>query len=546
MKRRNVVILMTDQQRFDTLGCTGNRVIRTPNLDRLAGLGVAFTHATTPQPVCGPARHSLHTGVATSVVGPQKFGKARWHPNGRFLAEVLAEAGYRTGGFGKMHFDPIRAHHGFQHFAVHEEFGTDGYREDDDYLMYLQANGLGQVRYGCGVKGLLYFQPQISCIPEEHHETAWTADRAIEFIETFRREPFFLFASWLQPHWPVHVPASFADLYSVDEIELPIYGENEALPCVSKMNQVASDMFDSGAPDSLARLKRSKALYYASISFIDKQVGRILDKLEVTGLLKDTLIVFTADHGEMLGDHLSFGKVSGYEPSIRVPLIAACPEMSGCGELTDNLATLYDVAPTVYDYTGVAPPPQNELVGASLLAEREAVRTRERVFFEIGDGTGAAGNLGVRTRDWKYVFYHAGGLEQLFDLRNDPHELDNLCLQPLTPEHCAVRDELHDALLAWNVEYGLPSRVEGGDFRAAPAVPIPPDRNAQYEEWVDLLPESEKAQLWSEARNVYEVLKHERHVDPADLDLEFWEARRGQGCIAELERLFGRQLRPLK
>jgi arylsulfatase A-like enzyme len=507
-------------------------------------MGVTFTQATTPQALCGPARHSLHTGVSSASV-PDKWMRnlAPWRPNGRFLAEVLAEAGYRTGGFGKMHFIPIRAHNGFQHFALHEEMEKGYYPQDCDYIMYLRQQGLGHLRCVTGVRGLLYYQPQISPIPEEHHEVTWVANQAIDFINTFHKEPFFLYASWMQPHWPVNVPASFADLYPLDDIAIPKFAENERLPWHAQMQRLASDMFDSGRPDSLPRLKRSKALYYASISFIDQQIGRILDALERKNLLADSLIIFTSDHGELLGDHMTFGKVAGFEPSIRIPFIMACPGLENRGACSEDLVTLYDVAPTVYDFTAAPPPPRNELVGSSLLCQRDQVRQRDRVFFEMGKGGAPSDHLGVRTRKWKYVFNHAGPVRQLFDLENDPDELNNLCRAPLTPEHAKIQAELHQGLLAWNCRHGLASRIEDGDFKILPFSPIAAGRNAQYDHWTDYLSDAEKAGLWSEARSVYEAIKNEKHLDPAELDLEYWEKRRGKGCIAELEKLMNRKLR---
>ena len=542
-KNKNVIIMMTDQQRFDTIACLGNPIIKTPNLDRLAKRGVIFTHAFTPQPVCGPARHSIFTGVDSKAIGKKKFGKASWHPNGRFMTEVLAESGYRTGGFGKMHFAPTRAHHGFQHYKVHEEMDPEAYREDDDYLMYLKAHGYGHVRYPSGVRGLLYIQPQVSPIPEEYHETTWVANQAIEFINTFHRERFFLFVSWMQPHWPVNVPEPYASMYSIADIKMPVFKEDEILPWFSQMYRVASDMFNSGKPDSVERLKRSIALYYASISFIDKQIGRILNTLEEKGLIEDSLIIFTADHGELLGDHMSFTKVSAYEPSIHIPFIVSCPDIKSAGHPSDDFITHYDIAPTVYDFTGVEPPVQNKLVGLSLLSQREVIRQRNMVFFEVGDGSNPSDFVGVRTRRWKYAFCHAGPLRQLFDLDKDPHELNNLLEGDTSQEYLDIANNLHQELLKWNKQHGLPERFENGNFKVIPFAPIPPDRNSQYEKWIDYLSEDEKGKLWSEARSVYEAIKNEKYVDPANLDLEYWERKRGKGCISELGRLMGRKLR---
>jgi len=547
MSNRSVLLLMTDQQRWDTIAAvSANPVIRTPNLDRLCRSGVGFRHAYTPVPICGPARSRLLTGVGTRGMDHETFAdKLQWRPNARSLQSTLAQAGYRTGGFGKMHFEPTRDSHGFQFFALHEEVQSRGreVRAENDYFTYLKEQGLGHVRYPCGVRGLLYNQPQISPIPEEHHETKWVADRALEFIDEFHRQPFFCFVSWVQPHWPVHVPLEWANRYDSELMPLPRWTDEEQphLPWEARLMRRASDIADEGSSPNTARMRRVIALYYASISYIDAQVGRLLDALERHGILDETLILFTSDHGEMLFDHLTIGKVLAYDPSIRVPLIAAGPGMQNAGELSDDFVTLLDVAPTVYAFTGVEPPAGNILAGESLLDDRREIRRREAVFSENSNGP-EGGFVCIRTRKWKYAFYHFDGLRQLFDLEKDPHELHNLLLDP-QPGHQETARKLHARLLAWTREQSVDSRIQDGDFVVTKPSPIPPDRNSQYEEFIDNLPDDEKAALWSEARSVYEAIKDEPELDVAELDLEYWESKRGPGSIAELEALLGRKLR---
>lgn len=544
---KNVVLLMTDQQRWDTIHALGNQVIKTPNLDRLCRRGVAFTSACTNVPVCAAARHRLFTGADSRTIG-EVNSKLRWHPRARPVQSVLAEAGYKTGGFGKMHFKNVRDSHGFMHFKLHEEMQAPHgleYRKDDDYLEYLAANGYDHVRYGAGVRNLLYFQPQISPIPEEHHETRWVGDQALDFIDAFHRVPFFCFASWMQPHWPVHVPSTWADMYRVEDMEEPVWSEaeQEHLPFTSKMGRLAADMADPGKPPAVRRMLRSKALYYASISFIDHQIGRILERLERYNLLDDTLIVMTADHGEMLFDHLSTGKCVAYDPSIRVPFIVAGPGMADPGSCADDCVSHLDFAPTVYEFTGVEPPAGTPLAGASLLGERRQVRERDALFSEIGEGANG-GFVCIRTRRWKYAFYHQGGRRQLFDLDNDPHELDNL-LVSAPGDHEAAAADLHRRLREWCEAHSTPSRFAAdGEFVVVEEPPVPADRNNQTDRFEQNLTVEESARLWSEARSVYEAIKDEPCLDPADLDLEFWERKRGPGCIAELESLLGRKLRP--
>jgi arylsulfatase A-like enzyme len=542
---RNVVLLTADQLRWDTIHALGNEVIRTPNLDRLCSMGVAFTHAFTPVPVCAAARHRLFTGADSRTIGKVN-SKLCWSPQTQSIQNVLYEAGYHTGGFGKMHFKNVRNGYGFGHLALHEEMQYDGeeYREDDDYAMYLKKQGLGHIRWPNGVRNLLYYQPQISPIPEEHHETKWVADRAIDFIETFKDTPFFCYASWMQPHWPVHVPENWANLYPSESMSSPVYDEGEIphLPYMAEQQRRASNIFDDGKAPALQRLRRSKALYYASISFIDHQIGRILEKLEEHDLIDKTLIIFTADHGEMLGDHQTFDKSLAYESSIRVPMIVVDPRTDNPGEASKDFAGLADVAPTIYEFTGIEPPKQCPLAGSSLLGERQAVRKRDAMFFEHGEGKDKCSFIAVRTKKWKYAYYPAGALRQLFDLANDPNELENLLLEP-KEEDKQTAELLHKRLLAWHKEHGIDSWIENGDFPAVERPDIPLDRNAQYEEYFDRIPEEERKGLWSHARCVYEATKNEKEIDLADLDLEYWESKFGPGAIEELESLTGRKLR---
>ncbi len=532
---------MTDQQRFDTIAAASNSVIKTPNLDRLAAMGVTFTHATTPCPVCGPARHALFSGVKCDV-SDFDMNISHWRHDGRYFPEMLTETGIRTGGFGKFHFWPERTHPGFMHYAVHEEPNPGAYREDMDYIKYLKDNGLGYLPYTYGVTGLLYFQPQRSLIPEEHHQTKWIADRALEFIETFHRDSFFLYASWEQPHFPVDVPERLVNLYPDDEIEVPVFNEKEQLPWLVDLMRNASDMFDDGKPAPMERIKRSKALYYASISYIDEQIGRILDALDVRGILDQALIIFTADHGELLGDHRSYGKLCGYDPSVRIPFVMAAPELDGKGTVSDDFVSLYDILPTILDFAGADPDPLSDLIGCSILSHREEITARDKCFFEIGNGRDWSSFMGVRTRRWKYVYYFSEGLKQLFDLDNDPNELNNLYLGEMTGEYKNIAAQLHQNLLDWNRRHGYPERLDGDDFKVLERGPDWKDRNSQFNLWTLNLIESEKKELWSEAKAVYEAIKDEPSVDPAELDLKYWESKRGSGCIAELESLTGRKL----
>ena len=224
--RPNVVLLFTDEQRYDTIGALGCDYMVTPNLDRLVREGCAFTHACTPNPVCVPARHNLLTGLYSRDTGMSENQTAVMPPSIPRLPQILADAGYHCEVVGKMHFQPARTHHGFHRMQVMAElFRNVG---DDDFAMYLRSVGLGHIRNIHGVRNLLYDQPQRSLLPEEHHGTTWVGDRAADCVRRNRNRPFFLWAGWIAPHPPFAPPADLADLYKdafgiVDELDLMLF-----------------------------------------------------------------------------------------------------------------------------------------------------------------------------------------------------------------------------------------------------------------------------------------------------------------------------------
>jgi len=192
--------------------------LKTPNLDRLCAEGIRYDRAYTPNPVCIPARYNLLTGLPARFHGHYCNSTTPLPTGIPTLPQILSNAGYNTHACGKMHFQPMREHHGFNRMELMEE--TPEYREDDDYLLYLKSVGC-KVAHQHGVRHLLYHQPQRALVPEEHHGTKWVADRAISFLERASKEdrPFFLKASWIMPHPPQNIPDRLADIHK--ESHLP-------------------------------------------------------------------------------------------------------------------------------------------------------------------------------------------------------------------------------------------------------------------------------------------------------------------------------------
>jgi len=417
----NIVLLFTDEQRYDTVRALGYRWMKTPALDRLCAEGTAYVNAHSPNPVCIPARHNLLIGLPARYHGMHD-NISRVIPRSiPRLPQILAEAGYYTGAIGKMHFQPARTAHGFHTMQLMEEIPPCWY--EDDYLAYLRANGYARLRNIHGVRNLLYWQPQRSLVPEKHHGTTWVGDRSVEFIRANAWRPFFLWAGWIAPHPPQDVPGRWAELYRGADIPEPY------APCEHPHRILAG----CGQDDpSEAKTRRLRELYYGAISHVDHNVGQILDTLDECGLAGNTLVIFASDHGDMLGDLGGWNKSMPNDPACRVPLLMRMPGRVRAGERISAFADLNDILPTILDAARVPYPADAglELPGESLLAAPGAGhKDRSVQYAELQSGY----KRWVMLRDerWKFVHWYEGR-EQLFDMVADPQERTDLMLRPLS------------------------------------------------------------------------------------------------------------------
>jgi len=216
--RPNILLLHTDQQRFNSIAALGASHVITPNLDRLVQSGLTFTHAYSSSPFCMPARHDLLTGTSARHHGYYQNQGAPIQDYGlATLPRLLTANGYQTIAVGKMHFHPECEHHGFNHLYLMEEIPSTW--ENDAYVQYLQEHGYGDVRCEHGVRPVFYHTPQISRVPEEHHGAAWIATKTNELLRAERDRPFFIWASWVGPHPPFYVPERYLEMY--DGTEFP-------------------------------------------------------------------------------------------------------------------------------------------------------------------------------------------------------------------------------------------------------------------------------------------------------------------------------------
>ena len=525
MPQPNILLLFVDQMRYDAMGCAGNTVIRTPALDRLAREGMHFTHAATPVPVCIAARYSLSTGQRCAVHGRFANNTPVPEPNLYTLPQLLGSAGYHTHGIGKMHFRPPRRHLGFHRMQLMEEL--PGYREDDEYLMYLKRVGYGHIRQVHGVRNLLYHQPQVSVIPEEHHGSAWVADRTIEFLRQYRRRPFFCWSSWIAPHLPWNAPEPFASMYPVDQMPPPHNWDQprETLPHLMRWAKETSDTTFA----SIDHLKRIKALYYGNVSLIDKGVGRILQALDDLGLAGDTLVLFTTDHGELMGDHGAFQKSKPYEASARIPFLARLPGRMEAGRTSTDRVSLLDIMPTALDLAGIDYPGIRPLAGDSLLGAPGGGLAKPRDEFVVEHGAGRGRWLSLLRGPWKYNYYFPGGWEELFHMGDDPQEMHNLLLGDSTPDARKIGTDMKNRLTEWEKEHGFPTSITdtGELIRSEPPVDPPRTTNDQFPPWVETLTAEEKAQMESPGESVLNAMQHEWTYKLTDLNLKVYKEAGG-------------------
>ena len=523
MPKPNIVLLFVDQMRGDAMGCVGNPHIRTPNLDRLAASGVCFTQASTHVPVCIAARYGWMTGRRCAQTGRHANNDVYPEPNQDTIMMLLGQNGYVTHAVGKMHHRPPRRHYGFHKVEFMEEIPP--YRHDDDYAMYLKDVGYGHVRQIHGVRNLLYTQPQTSPVPEEHVGSTWVADRSVEFIRDSDERPFFLYSSWIAPHPPFNVPESFMDMYDEDALPLPTNWDRpeQELPVILRMLRHYAD-FDNATPQ---RMRRIKALYYAQISLIDKGVGRILDALEETGKLDNTLILFASDHGEMLGDQRACQKSNPYDSCARIPLLLSHPGHTEAGRASDELVNLLDIFPTFAQAAEIQHPVLQELPGQSLLSQPGGGLAQDRAEIATELGVGRSRWLSLRRHDLKYNYYLTDGFEELYDLQADPTEGRNLLHDSADGEARKAADEMKQRLETWEADNGFENSFEDGALRNFGETEPVLRRNDQFAVWPDHVSLEEAATLETPGESTVNAVRHETTFTLDELDLAFYKEHGG-------------------
>jgi arylsulfatase len=457
-----VLLVTADQMRGDCLGCAGHPVVRTPHLDQLALEGVRFTRAYSETPVCTAARHTLMTGLHPRTHGMPFYKDEVRMPDRPTLPALLGRAGYQTQAVGKMHFFPQRACYGFDHMVITEEGRCFAGLEVDDYQAFLAKTEYAGLSRGHGIGNNEPWAIR-SSVPEHLSVTHWTVDECIEFLR--RRDPtrpFFLWCSFTKPHPPFDPPEPYDTMYAGRGIPAPARGAwSEAGRAPAYLRALGLERkFDLVAPEDV---RAARAVYYGLITQIDHQLGRLFGALRRHGLWNDTWVLFTADHGDMMGDHRLFAKSCWLEGSARVPFIIRPPNRGTATYFSGNAGAdvtgengvspqrkdmkgsapgfpdpiragaecrasiaLADVMPTLLAMAGVTAP--SDLDGASVLPLLSDPDAKWRPFVHgeyTVDDPGSCYQAMTDGRQ-KYFWYPDGNVEHLFDLDADPLETRNL------------------------------------------------------------------------------------------------------------------------
>jgi len=422
----HIIFIMTDQHRADALGCMGNPAIKTPHIDSLAKEGSLFTSGYSSSPSSTPARSGLLTGLSPWHHGMLGYGrvaeKYRYE-----MPQIMRNLGYYTFGIGKMHWFPQKSLHGFHTTLIDESGRVESPDFISDYREWFQLNapgedpdltGIGWNAHGAGI----YKQD------EKLHPTTWTGQTACELIRNYQQDkPLFLKISFARPHSPYDPPQRYLDMYKDTDIPKPYVGdwckEFEELLDPEKAEPDAA--FGNFGDEYAVNSRRH---YYANITFIDDQIGDIIQTLKDKGMYDNAVICFTADHGDMLGDHYHWRKTYPYEGSAGIPYVVKWPSALSksvpSGAHIDQPVELRDFLPTFIDIAGGTIPPDMDGMSLRRLVQKET--TGWRKYIDIEHATCyRKENYWCALTDGKikYVWNFYNGEEQLFDLVNDPNEL---------------------------------------------------------------------------------------------------------------------------
>ncbi len=433
----NILFIMTDDQRPDTIHALGNDEIRTPNLDQLVHRGTTFTRAITAIPICVASRAELLTGRDGRLNGKKDFGFSP-KEGVASLGTVMHDAGYETCYVGKWHTRGRPSTHGYE--TVEGLFSSGGGK----FPLTFPKDWKGMDV--TGYRGWIFQTDDGKKFPEKGvgltpNISDDFTDAAIRFLNRRSDRPFFLHVNYTAPHDPLFVPEGYEGKYTAESVSLPVNFKTDHP--FDHGNAMGRDEVLYNYPRTKQQTKEGLAVYYAVIEHLDAAVGKLLDDLESKGLDDETIVIFSSDHGLAMGSHGLRGKQNMYEHSIGVPLIFAGPNIPE-KKLIAAQCYLRDLYPTICDFAGATIP--ETVQGKSIVP---VIEGKQKTIHDVVFGNFKDSQQMVRTDRWKYIRYPIVKKEQLFDLDNDPSELINLVDDQ---EHALILNQLRTKLSAWEAE----------------------------------------------------------------------------------------------
>ncbi|MHC4221915.1 MAG: sulfatase family protein [Planctomycetota bacterium] len=473
-KKPNILILESDQHMAAAIGCYGNKLINTPNIDSLAKMGILFENAISPCPVCVPSRTSMisgrwprQTGVIYNGYKPNRDIAKGWT-----FPKALQKAGYYTGLIGKTHIsqtikgdnDSAEFENGIKEYGFDSVTCTPGKvmvaagTVSCKYSNYLKAKGVYK-KFSDDmiarriVKPIEKRKPRWYCHPsplnEKDFHDAWISDQGAEWIDNCKGDkPFFLWLNWGGPHQPWDAPGKYATMYDPDKMELPLNDHRQGYPS----GKYTSPAIDHGSE----RTKKIIANYYGLITLVDDGIGRIVDVLKKRGMLDNTIIIYNSDHGEMLGNHGFYAKEVMYEDSVRVPMIVSWPNGFVKNTRIKTPVSLMDLIPTILESADTEFD-REYVQGTSLMPILKGQTTKHTgaAFSEIdipGYSKKPEKIKMVQTERYKYIYSEQWQKRDtvdkalLFDLEKDPKELNNLSGHV---DYVEIEKELRKRIQEW-------------------------------------------------------------------------------------------------
>lgn len=440
MTQPNVLLVVTDHWSASLIGAAGHPAIHTPVLNQLCKNGVRFTNCYSEHPVCIPARRTLMTGTSAKTHGDRIFQPRLEMPDLPTLAQTFRSAGYQAYAVGKTHTYPQRDRIGFDDVLLDDE-GRTLYGVSDDYEIFLGDQGYVGQQFTHGMSNNAY-QTATWHLPEHVHATNWATDAMARTVR--RRDPkrpSFWYLGYRHPHPPLVPVERFLRYYDDVEIDMPFVGswaeETSSLPY--HLQGVAAR-----GSYSEREIRYCRRAFYALCTHIDQQIGSLIGTIREEGILDNTIIMFTSDHGDMLGNHNLWAKQTFYEWSTAIPMILMGTENCrrvGFNRTDERLVGLKDVMPTLLDLAGIDCPDSVE--GLSMVGNEK----RETLYGEFGE-VGHCSRM-IRDDRFKLIYYPVGNAFHLFDLLNDPDEMTDLSDNP---EHRDVLERLKGKLV--NELYG--------------------------------------------------------------------------------------------